>query len=97
MIFDGANLWVASGSTLIEVSTIDGSVLATLTLPNVPVASAFDGANIWTVTQQNKLVKIRVSDATVLGTFTVPVTGAAGVVFDGLNIWVSSSVGLTKF
>ncbi|HZS47346.1 MAG TPA: hypothetical protein VFC63_19910 [Blastocatellia bacterium] len=97
MVFDGTYLWVASGSSLLKVSTTDGTVQASVTLPNVPVASTFDGANILTVTQQNKLVKIRVSDATTLGTFTVPGTNAGGVVFDGLNIWVSSSVGLTKF
>jgi DNA-binding beta-propeller fold protein YncE len=57
---------------------------------------AFDGANIWVTNYAlgsgNTVTKLRASDGTVLGTFTVgPVNSAPrGVAFDGANIWVTN-------
>jgi hypothetical protein len=68
-----------------------------------PLGVAFDGANIWVVSQVNGTVtklratngnantvtKLRASDGAALGTFQVG-NGPFGVTFDGTNIWVAN-------
>jgi DNA-binding beta-propeller fold protein YncE len=55
---------------------------------------AFDGANnIWVAPDYgNTVIKLRANDGAVLGTFRVG-DGTHHVVFDGANIWVTSSGG----
>jgi DNA-binding beta-propeller fold protein YncE len=55
-----------------------------------PIGVAFDGANIWVANAlSNTVSKLRASDGTSLGTFTVG-SGPSGVAFDGANIWVAN-------
>jgi DNA-binding beta-propeller fold protein YncE len=56
----------------------------------LPQGVAFDGANIWVTNGNSATVsKLRASDGTLLGTFTVGST-PQGVAFDGANIWVAN-------
>ena len=63
---------------------------------NVPVGPepfgiAFDGANVWVVNRgSNNVTKIRTSDGTNLGTFSVG-SQPWNAAFDGANIWVTNS------
>ena len=41
------------------------------------------------------VTKLRASDGALLGTFTVAGAGAAGITFDGENIWVASTLSST--
>ena len=55
-----------------------------------PYGLCFDGANIWSANYGSASVsKVRASDGTSLGTFSLPGTGPIGVAFDGANIWVA--------
>jgi hypothetical protein len=55
-----------------------------------PSGVAFDGANIWVAnTGSNTVTKLRASDGSTLGTFTVE-SNPVSVVFDGANIWVTN-------
>jgi DNA-binding beta-propeller fold protein YncE len=57
-----------------------------------PNALAFDGANIWVANRLNRSVtKLRASDGSVLGTFTVGGNSPRALAFDGANIWVANS------
>jgi hypothetical protein len=50
----------------------------------------FDGANIWASNAgNNNVVKLRVSDGTILGTFSVG-QNPFGMVFDGANVWAAN-------
>jgi DNA-binding beta-propeller fold protein YncE len=55
---------------------------------------AFDGSNIWVANERgNNVTKLRASEGTILGTFTVQSLngqGADGAAFDGANIWVAN-------
>ena len=59
-----------------------------------PSGLAFDGSSIWVVNVNDYTVtKLRTSDGTVLGTFTVANTvgnNAVQLAFDGANIWVAN-------
>ena len=56
---------------------------------------AFDGANIWVSNLAgNNVTKLRASDGTVAGTFSVG-TSPTGLAFDGANIWVANVEGNT--
>jgi DNA-binding beta-propeller fold protein YncE len=59
-----------------------------------PLGIAFDGANMWIANQGTGTVsKLRASDGTVLGTFTVGLE-PYGVVFDGEDVWVSGAIAI---
>ena len=47
--FDGANIWVANGSSasVTKLRASDGANLGTVTAGDGPIGVAFDGANIW--------------------------------------------------
>ena len=50
----------------------------------------FDGTNIWVANSgSNNVTKLRASDGTILGTYTVG-TNPLGICFDGTNIWVAN-------
>src|SRR5437764_14650629 len=73
IVFDGANMWVASntGNVITEFRASDGAVLRTITLTMSPYCLAYDGTNIWatTYTSGNSVFKIRARDGAVLGTY----------------------------
>lgn len=72
---------------------------ATFNVGNAPIGVTFDGANIWVANGYDDTVtKLRVSDGSVLGTFSAEGTGRSSVVFDGANPWVANydSNGVTK-
>ncbi len=54
-----------------------------------PSAIAFDGANIWVTGHDNTVTKVRASDGTNLGAFSVG-NSPDGVAYDGANIWVAN-------
>jgi hypothetical protein len=109
LAFDGSSLWVANGGvwptqqgSLMKIRPEDGTILA-----SIPVAKPgnllFDGTNIWASSRIDHsyweasdltFVKVRASDAAVLGTFNVwyasneVQSGASNALaFDGENIW----------
>jgi len=83
--FDGANIWVTGdhGSGFVsKVRVSDGVVLKATSVGSTPQACAFDGVHVWVaVLSINIVVKIRVSDAAIVGTFPVP--SPLGIAFDG--------------
>jgi len=59
---------------------------------NEPVGITFDGANIWTANSGDGTVtKLRASDGSLLGTFSVGSILPYGLAFDGANICVTGS------
>jgi YVTN family beta-propeller protein len=91
--FDGTRVWVSNelSNTVIVLDPTDGSVQATYPV-TLPTALAFDGANMWitSLLSSGTVTKLRASDGTNLGTFSVG-TAPQGLVFDGTNIWVANS------
>jgi hypothetical protein len=58
---------------------------------NNPDQMVFDGEHIWvTVYGDNKVVKIKASDGTVIGTYPSPCSHPNALAFDGTLIWVAS-------
>ena len=56
----------------------------------------FDGTNTWVASRGSTTVtKLRASDGSVLGNFTVP-SGGYGAAFDGTNIWLSGDTIITE-
>ena len=54
----------------------------------IPVALAFDGANMWVANQgSNTVTRLRASDAVVLAMLPVGPTPIAAA-FDGTNVWL---------
>jgi hypothetical protein len=116
--FDGTNLWVVNQlngpttpSNVMKLRPEDGTILATVPVEN-PRNLVFDGSNIWvsslhypylgSIAADMSFVKIRASDATKLGTFSVwyaPSNASASSVlaFDGANIWAVVYDGVAKF
>ncbi len=90
LAFDGANIWVCGGTGVLTKLASSGASIGSYS-PGLGgcYGITFDGINIWaTDLQDNLVVKMRASDATVLGTY--PVTGPYMITFDGTNIWVSN-------
>ena len=46
MAYDGANIWVATGSTVVKVAS-DGTILSTIPVGRSPQYIVFDGTNMW--------------------------------------------------
>jgi collagen triple helix repeat protein/IPT/TIG domain-containing protein len=91
--FDGANIWVANGSsnTVTKLRASDGANLGAFAVGQLPARVAFDGANIWVANRgSDNVTKLRASDGSNLGTFAVG-TAPQGVAFDGANIWVTNN------
>jgi len=104
LAWDGTNIWVAlfDADKVQKFRMSDGALLDTISLPKgtAPYALAYDGANIWATNRGsaaspgNSVTKIRVSDDSVLGTFSVG-SSPLGITFDGTNIWVANFLGNT--
>lgn len=98
--FDGMNIWVTSTNVngtgtaaITKLRAIDGVTIGVF--PDLegdsPSDLAFDGANVWlTNNTGNNVAKIRPSDGSLLGTFSVGVA-PRGILFDGANIWVANN------
>ena len=57
-----------------------------------PAGMAFDGSDIWVGNEgEDTVSKVRASDGTMLGTYTVG-NGPFALVFDGANIWTENFV-----
>ncbi len=95
--FDGTYVWVLIGESgytgVTRLRPADGSIEGSYSIgPYFPERILFDGENIWVGTGEATVIKLRGSDAAVLGTYTVnsgemPVFGLA---FDGANIWATN-------
>jgi hypothetical protein len=82
-----------SGVTKIRAS--DGMVLGTFGGGKSAYGLTYDGSNIWLASfGANAVTKIRATDGTTLATY--PVTSPYDVIFDGVNVWVTSQQGVTK-
>jgi hypothetical protein len=65
------------------------------TVSNGPQGIAFDGSSIWVSSfDDNSVTKVRASDGTNLGVFSVPGTPLS-IAFDGANIWVTNAISNT--
>ena len=99
--FDGANIWVNLGGSLIKLRPSDGAVLATVNnLDGDCESLIYDGANLWTACFQGILSpildKVRASDGAVIGRFSISAVNIDNfLAFDGANIWVPISSNLT--
>jgi len=80
------------GGNVSELRATDGSLIRTVSTGagNQPLGIAFDGTNMWVANRGGVVTKIRDSDGTVLGSFTVP-TSPYGIAFDGAYLWVSGA------
>lgn len=91
IVFDGTNIWVVLNSigSIAKYRPSDGALLGSYKVTSSPSLIAFDGANLWVTDASNgKLLKVRPNDGAILATVTL--SGAYGIVFDGLTIWVSN-------
>ena len=63
------------------------------TIPSGAIDLAFDGANMWVVSNQllfSTVTKLRASDGANLGTFSAGSENPICIAFDGANMWVSN-------
>lgn len=88
LVFDGSNIWTANsfGSSVTKLRASNGTTLHTITVGANPDALAYDGANIWVTTTQG-VIKLRASDESTLGTFSVGYSNL--LAFDGASVWVA--------
>src|SRR2546423_10003381 len=91
----GAILFLISAPVLVlpviaQPTKAAGATVQTFPVGIEPSALAFDGANIWVVSQYSgSVTKLRASDGANQGTFAVG-RGPQYAAYDGANIWVSS-------
>ena len=99
--FDGFNVWGTATSkynygAVLKVRTSDGRGLAGADFGTSAGAITSGGASMWVVDYvSNNVVKVRTSDAVVLGTFPTGGSNPYGVAFDGSStaaaVWVSNN------
>lgn len=63
-----------------------GALLGTFNLTIGPYNVAFDGTHVWVTTGFN-VSELRASDGSVIAKY--PTKNAAGLAFDGANMWVA--------
>src|ERR1700674_1205195 len=69
MPFDGANIWVASGSSVVKLRASDGTSQNTFSVGTQAEGVAFDGTNIWVANfGSNSVTELRARDGTTVGT-----------------------------
>lgn len=100
VVFDGSNIWVTdqSAGTLLKLDS-NGAVVQTVSVGSTPQHPAFDGHNIWVpVYGDNALAVVRVSDGTILKTFSAGNGDGNGLsspiqaAFDGQRVMVTNAV-----
>jgi hypothetical protein len=97
--YDGANLWVTHNNnpgTVSKVRASDGTVLATVSVGEVPQSIIFDGSHLWVACVGGStisLIKLRASDGGQVA--NVPTTGY-GLAFDGYNVWATPAAFVRK-
>lgn len=100
--FDGESIWFTDilNNFVIRKNVATGGTTAFVPVGQFPDAVAFDGAHIWVAnTNSGSVTKIRISNASVVGTYPVTAggAGARGIAFDGTHMWLStSSTNVTK-
>ena len=93
--FDGVCwVWVAcySNNTVYRVEINKGTVEGPFGTGhlNGPMNIVFDGANFWVSnTNSNNVTKLKASDGSVVGDYSVGGTFPRGMAYDGANIWVA--------
>jgi len=88
LAFDGSSMW-ASGliSNKVFKLALNGSGMVGYDVRQ-PEGMAFDGANLWIAGHTGSVTELRVSDGTILASFSAGML-PVGVAFDGANIWVA--------
>jgi hypothetical protein len=100
-VFGGSNVWIADlGDNTLKKLNSDGSVAQSIPVGVRPSHSAFDGRNIWVPNySDNSLSVVRISDGTVLQTFSAANGNQNGLsapgqaAFDGVRIIVTNATG----
>ena len=99
--FDGAFLWVTSGTSLAKIDARAPSVTGTY---SISVGAScqdvcFDGSNLWFTNGTATIFKVNGSTGAAIGSYTLGGV-AASLCFDGTNLWVGhngvSSLTLSK-
>jgi DNA-binding beta-propeller fold protein YncE len=100
MTFDGENLWVAHQNSngkppsVTKVRATDGVILGQFPVPSFTQNAVFDGTYIWVTDWQylsHTVTRLRL-DGSVEGTYEAGQNNPSGILFDGENIWVVSSI-----
>jgi DNA-binding beta-propeller fold protein YncE len=96
MAFDGANVWVASGSgNLVAISATTCAITHTVQIGGTPALMAFDGANVWVTDYTgNRVVKVDAATSDILNAYPVG-AGPYGIIYDShtKTIWIAISQG----
>ena len=98
IVFDGANIWIVGKSEpLLKKLDASGNVIQSVTVGADPTHPAFDGNNIWVPNfSDNSLSVVRVSDGTVIKTFSQANGNQNGLnsplqaAFDGQRVLVTN-------
>lgn len=97
--FDGTDIWVTGNGIVDKIRPSDGAIAASFSpgiiLP-VPGGLAFDGVDMWLADNAGKVLKVRASDNTVVGTFPLANFNPVDILFDGRAIWVDGVQGVEK-
>jgi hypothetical protein len=97
LVFDGLNLWVSSGTSLLKVSLATGQTVATVNIPDGAGGLAFDGYYVWVVMGGfGNSGPSRVIAGTATSDLHVNLSAGGpieSIVSDGQNIWVAQGFG----
>jgi DNA-binding beta-propeller fold protein YncE len=96
LTFDGANVWVASGSgSVMAINATTCAVTYTVQIGGTPALMAFDGVNVWVTDYTgNRVVKVSAASGGILDSYPVG-AGPYGIVYDAhtKTIWIAISQG----
>jgi hypothetical protein len=98
LLSDGRYFWAGNSSSIIRWDAFSGTQHGnTIAVGCIPNGLVSDGLNMWACQQGGIITKIRISDGTVLGNFTMG-TSLTAIFFDGTYIWVAdqTSKSITK-
>lgn len=96
VLFDGSNIWIASGGdkgSVTKLRAADGSLVWTTPVDD-PWGMAFDGSTVWvTNNDANRVTRLN-SNGCVVGVYRVG-DHPMGIAFDGRYMWVANNGGTT--